>query len=139
MDVAGATLGNVWIGSQLLRSGIFAWGVVQHEYAHQVDFGLLTTQMRAVLQPVLGAAAWCYNGYAHSFHDVEGLPSMKYGCERFASMIAWAYWHSPDNSMDPIDIGMYAPLDPAKFRALLRVLLAPDYATLSTTPDYPGV
>src|SRR2546423_1294867 len=36
--VSEATRGNIWLESSLLRSGRFSWGVIQHEYAHQVDF-----------------------------------------------------------------------------------------------------
>jgi hypothetical protein len=32
---------NIWLDPDLLDAGEFAWGVVQHEYAHQVDFLLL--------------------------------------------------------------------------------------------------
>ena len=31
--------GQIWLDASLLDSGRFSWGVVQHEYAHQVDFG----------------------------------------------------------------------------------------------------
>src|SRR5215218_699307 len=30
--------GHVHLDSTLLDSGVFSWGVVQHEFAHQVDF-----------------------------------------------------------------------------------------------------
>src|SRR5690348_8450730 len=33
-----STPGNVYLDAGLLDSGRFAWGVVQHEFAHQVDF-----------------------------------------------------------------------------------------------------
>src|SRR5438128_11586764 len=33
-----AVPGEIWLDADLLDSGIFSWGVVQHEYAHQVDF-----------------------------------------------------------------------------------------------------
>src|SRR5262245_29576671 len=36
-----STPGNVYLDAGLLDSGRFAWGVVQHEFAHQVDFFLL--------------------------------------------------------------------------------------------------
>ncbi len=32
-----ATPGDIWLDANLLRSGRFAWGTIQHEYAHQVD------------------------------------------------------------------------------------------------------
>ena len=50
-----AMAGQVWLDAGLLDTGRFSWGVVQHEYAHQVDFGLLSDPMRAQLQPQLQA------------------------------------------------------------------------------------
>src|SRR4051812_46196434 len=41
-----ATRGEIWFESRLLDSGIFAWGPIQHEYAHQVDFFLLDDAKR---------------------------------------------------------------------------------------------
>ena len=38
-----ATPGNVWVDANLLDGTTFGWGVVQHEYAHQVDFLSSTT------------------------------------------------------------------------------------------------
>src|SRR5713101_7131616 len=52
-----ATRGDIWLDSRLLDSGRFSWGVVQHEYAHQIDFFLLTDENRAELQGLLGAKA----------------------------------------------------------------------------------
>ena len=63
------------------------------EYAHQVDFFVLDPSRRAVLQQRLGASAWCY--------EVSGLAHGANGCERFTSMVAWAYWPSKDNSYRP--------------------------------------
>ena len=48
-----AVAGEIWLDGALLDSGRFSWGVVQHEYAHQVDFGVLTDSMRLQLQPEL--------------------------------------------------------------------------------------
>jgi hypothetical protein len=85
-----AVPGAIWLDSALLSAGAFAWGVVQHEYAHQVDFFLLDDGSRSLLQRQLGATAWC--------PDVPvGRDSL--GCERFASAVAWAYWPSADNVM----------------------------------------
>src|SRR5437764_9969330 len=44
-----AVAGQIWLDGALLDGGRFSWGVVQHEYAHQVDFALLTDPMRAQL------------------------------------------------------------------------------------------
>ena len=38
---ARATPGHVWLSSELLASGKFAWAVIQDEFAHQIDFFLL--------------------------------------------------------------------------------------------------
>src|SRR5207248_10185150 len=53
-----AVAGQIWLDAGLLDTGRFSWGVVQHEYAHQVDFGLLTDDMRAQLHTVLKGTAW---------------------------------------------------------------------------------
>jgi hypothetical protein len=111
-----ATRGNIWIDTDLLASGRFAWGVVQHEYAHQVDYFLLDDDKRAQLLAALGGSSWCDEG--------AGLAHAAYGCERWASTLAWAYWPSPDNSMRPTAPGdESAAMAPAKFRALLAELL----------------
>ena len=120
---AEATPGNIWISPDLLDSGRYSWGFVQHEYGHQVDFFLLTDPMRAILKAVLGATAWCYGGTI-GFNNVDGLPHSQYGCERFASTLAWAYWPFADNSMEPLNKSAEsAGLAPAKFRALLGVMI----------------
>jgi hypothetical protein len=36
-----ASKGEIWLSSALLDQGRSSWGLVQHEYAHQVDFFLL--------------------------------------------------------------------------------------------------
>jgi hypothetical protein len=108
-----ATPGQVWLDADLLDGGSVAWGVVQHEFAHQVDDLVLDDAGRAALQAALGGRAWC-SGAAHG--DL--------GCERFADLVAWAYWQSPDNVMRPdgaADEG--GQLAPAAFRALLARLL----------------
>jgi hypothetical protein len=109
-----AMAGQIWLDAGLLDSGRFSWGVVQHEYAHQVDFGLLTDSMRAQLQPQLQAPAWWGSISQHA----------ALGCERFADELAWAYWQSPENVMKPMsstDEG--GQLAPAAFRAALASVL----------------
>jgi len=101
--VPEATPGQIWLDASLLDTGRFGWGVVQHEYGHQVDFALLDDSERARLQALLGGAAWC-GGASHD----------QLTCERFADLISWAYWQSPDNVMKPAG-GAVAPA----FRALL--------------------
>jgi hypothetical protein len=111
-----ASPGNIWLDADLLDSGRFSWGTVQHEYAHQVDFFLFNDATRAQLGASLGGNDWCW--------DVAGLAHSDYGCERFASTLAWAYWPSNDNSMRPTSPrDESAAMAPAAFRALLGQLI----------------
>jgi hypothetical protein len=111
-----ATAGDIWLDANLLNTGRFSWGVVEHEYAHQVDFFLLDETKRAFLKQALGGKDWCYG--------VPGLQHAQYGCERFASTLAWAYWPSSNNSMKPNSAkDESAAMAPAKFRALLATLI----------------
>jgi hypothetical protein len=111
-DGSHAAPGQIWLDASLLDSGRFSWGVVQHEYAHQVDFGALTDGMRAQLHALLGGSSWW--GSDHDSVD----------CERFADLLAWAYWQSPDNVMKPQS-------GAARFRAALEGLLRPARTTAS--------
>ena len=109
-----STPGNVWLDAGLLDAGRLSWGVVQHEYAHQVDFALLDDAQRAQLQAVVGGSAWC-----------SGAPHAQLGCERFADLVAWAYWPSPDNVMRPTSAADEGGgVDPAAFRAAVARILA---------------
>jgi hypothetical protein len=108
--------GTIWLDANLLDAGTFSWGVVQHEYAHQVDYALFDDAIRAHLLAVLGGGAWCY--------DTELLSHGDYGCERFASTLAWSYWPSPNNCLEPEQRGDESSvLPPRRFRALLDSLL----------------
>jgi hypothetical protein len=110
--------GRIWLDADLLDAETFAWGVVQHEYAHQVDFLLLDEERRGVLLRELGGATWCA--------DIPGLSHVEYGCERFASTLAWSYWPSPNNCMRPESSrAESAAMPPQRFRALLESMLAP--------------
>ncbi len=110
-----AVPGEIWIDSRLLNAGRFAWGVVQHEYAHQVDFFLINPTTRAQLAKLLGGKAWCW--------ETAGLKHNEYGCERFASTLAWAYWPSKDSAMKPDSKSSEsAAMAPARFRTLLGQL-----------------
>jgi hypothetical protein len=121
-----ATPGNVYLDSALLDSGEFSWGVVQHEFSHEVDFALLHDDDRAQLQSALHAKDWCY--------EVPGLQHADNGCERFASELAWAYWPSAQNSMKPADIGGESnAMPPAALRALLAQLLQTAAGTSTET------
>jgi hypothetical protein len=88
-----ATPGHVWLDEDLLRAGRFSWGVILHEYAHQVDFLLLDDSDRRVLAAELGGERWCLGA--------DDLPHGSYTCERLASTLAWSYWPSPANVMRP--------------------------------------
>jgi hypothetical protein len=111
-----STYGDVYVDASLLNSGRWAWGVVQHELGHQVDFFLFDDAKRATMLKLLGGRDWCYS--------IQGLKHADYGCERFASELAWAYWPSPDNSMRPNAAGDEAGFMPvAQFRATLASLL----------------
>jgi hypothetical protein len=111
-----ATPGHVWIDSNVLTAGRFAWAVVQDEYAHQLDFLRFDDAIRGRLLRELGGRDWCYGqlGLAHS----------DYGCERFSSMVVWAYWQSPDNAYRPRSgSDESAAMGPAAFRKLMAELL----------------
>jgi hypothetical protein len=111
-----STYGHIYLDASLLDSGRFAWGVVQHEMAHQVDFFLLDDAKRMQMQQLLGGKDWCY--------DVQGLRHSEHGCERFASGLAWAYWQSPSNSMRPTSpTDESAAVPAAQFRAALTQLI----------------
>jgi hypothetical protein len=120
--VSRAVPGRIVLDAAVLGTGgSFAWGLVQHEYAHQVDFLVLTPAQRAVLAAALGAEAWWDSRLPHGAR----------GAERFASLVAWAYWPSERNIMRPLDgADAAAAMRPAEFRALLASLLGvPDTLT----------
>jgi len=110
-----AVPGQILLDADLLDAGRFSWGVVQHEFAHEVDFLLLDDADRTRLQAVLGGLSWFPSG---------GLAHGLITCERFASTLAWAYWPSPDNVMRPTSGADEAgSVPPAAFRALLAAIL----------------
>jgi hypothetical protein len=108
--------GHIWLDRGLLAAGRFAWPTVMDEYAHQVDFTVLDPLRRSILQQRLGASAWCY--------EIAGLAHGSYGCERFSSMVAWAYWPSKDSSYRPESPADESAAMPAnEFRRLLSALV----------------
>lgn len=108
--------GQTWLDADLLDSGTFSWGVVQMEYAQQVQFLLLDDEQRASLVTALGAKDWCY--------ELPGTSVKDNACERFAATLAWAYWPSPKNCMRPAGAhDASAAMEPAAFRALLASML----------------
>jgi hypothetical protein len=116
-----ATRGEIWIDTDLLASGVFAWGPIQHEYAHQVDFFLLDDRQRTYLNGLLGGKAWAHDATKAALH---GPGHAALGAERFASTLAWAYWASDANSLKPAGPGSEsAAMAPGPFRALLERML----------------
>jgi hypothetical protein len=108
--------GQTWLDANLLDAGTFSWGVVQMEYAQQVQYLLLNDQQQASLITTLHAKDWCY--------ELPGTSVKDNACERFAATLAWAYWPSPQNSMKPSGADdESAAMAPAAFRALVTSLL----------------
>lgn len=113
---AEAAPGEVWLDARLLDTGRFSWGVVQHEFAHQVDFQLLSADARDRFALLLGGSAWCGESPLVAHGDR--------GCERFASTLAWAYWPNASNCMKPRSSSdQSAAMAPAAFRAALTAAL----------------
>jgi hypothetical protein len=111
-----ATPGSVSIDPELLDMGVFSWGIVQHEFAHQIDFLLLDDSDRAQLAQAIGGVQW--------FPRDGAFPHSAFTCERFASLVAWAYWPSPQNVLRPRSTIDEAGAIPApEFRALLSQML----------------
>ena len=109
--------GEITLDADLLDAGTFAWGAVQHEYAHQLDYLRFDDALRARFLGLLGATQWCYGA-------APDLPHASYGCERFASTLAWAYWQSPENCMRPTSPNdESAAMPPHRFRAALDAAL----------------
>lgn len=111
-----ATPGNIWLDSNLVDSGTFSWAIIQHEYAHQIDFLLFNDAIRGMLLRVLGGRAWCW--------ATPGLDHDQYGCERFASTLTWAFWPSDANSLQPLSQDdESAAMAPRAFKALIGRIL----------------
>ena len=116
-----ATRGEICIDTALLSSGTFSWGPIQHEYAHQVDFFLLTDDQRTELNALLHGKVWSHDQSTAALH---GPDHASLGTERFASTLAWSYWQSGANSLKPASRkDESAAMAPARFRALLQQLL----------------
>ena len=111
-----STPGQIWLDANLLGAGSFSWGVVQMEYAQQVQYTVLRSEARRELTARLGARQWCY--------DDATLPRGANACERFAATLAWSYWPSADNSMRPTGSADWsASMSPKAFRTLLFQLI----------------
>jgi hypothetical protein len=108
--------GEVFVDAAVLDMDSFGWAIVQHEFGHEVDFFLLDDAKRATLKQALGVQAWC--------SSTPPLPHSADGCERFASLVSWAYWPSPANALRPRSaVDEAGGIAPADFRALLDRLL----------------
>jgi hypothetical protein len=113
--------GHIYLDRDLLATGRFAWPTIMDEYAHQVDYFVLGPAERELLQHRLGAQAWCY--------EVDSLSHSAYGCERFSSMLAWAYWPSRDSAYRPRAASDETAAMPApEFRRLLSTLVGAPFA-----------
>jgi hypothetical protein len=116
VGVSHARPGHIYLDRALLATGRFAWPTIMDEYAHQVDFFVLGAEQRAQLQERLGARAWCY--------EVDALGHAAYGCERFSSMLAWAYWPSRHSAYRPrTGADETAAMPAGEFRQLLSTLV----------------
>jgi len=110
-----AAKGQIWLDPAMLASGRDAWGVVQHEFAHQVDFFLFDTRTRRELTGLLGAKGW-WPGDRRFSHD-------EYGAERFASTLAWAYWPSRYNSLFSHAHAEATAMPVLRFRRMMGALI----------------
>jgi hypothetical protein len=107
--------GQIWLDPQMLAHRREAWGVIQHEFAHQVDYFLLDDRTRRKLTRLLGAKAWSPGGRIY--------PHGEYGAERFASTLAWAYWPSARNSIYRRAHAEATAMPVLKFRRLMGALI----------------
>ena len=110
--------GAIFLDPDLLDSGEFAWGVVQHEYAHQVDFALFDDATHAALTTQLGASAWCYGNTPTLLHS-------EYGCERSPRRLGLLAV-ARDACNRQVAGGESGAMAPAAFRALMTRLLGVD-------------
>jgi hypothetical protein len=118
-----AVPGEIWLDSHLLDAGRFSWAIVQHEFAHQVDFFLLNDSERVDLTARLGGVSW-WNTTRYALAPDGSRAHGELTAERFASTLTWAYWPCRANVLRPESPGdESAALAPAQFRALLASLL----------------
>ena len=118
-----AVPGEIWLDSHLLDAGRFSWAIVQHEFAHQVDFFLLDDAERVDLTAHLGGISW-WNTTRYALAPDGSLAHGELTAERFASTLTWAYWPCRANVLRPESPGdESAALPPGQFRALLASLL----------------
>jgi hypothetical protein len=89
----------------------YAWGIVQHEYAHQVAFFVLDAHDRRRVRQWLGGSDWCYDDPSVDHDD--------HACERFASSLAWAYWARHRRKI----MAVHTAVTAAEFREMLPTVL----------------
>ena len=105
---------HITLRADQLDQGIRSWGLVQHEYAHQVDFALFNSSIRKRLTYLLMAETWWWKpGMAHS----------QAGAERFASTLAFTYWPSPDNMLGTYSFEESRAMAMGPFKKLMRELM----------------
>ena len=117
---AGARAGLIVLDEKVITDtslgARYSWGLIQHEYAHQIDYFLLQDHDRVAVRRALGGKAWCY--------ERDGLSHDANACERFADVVSWAFWPSLDNVLRE-DAKVFAPNFTAKeARAFVNRLLA---------------
>ena len=119
-----AVPGEIWLDSHLLDAGRFSWAIIQHEFAHQVDFFLLNDSERVGLAAHLGGSSW-WSTTRYALAPDGSLAHGDLTAERFASTLTWAYWPCRANVLRPESpTDESAALPPGQFRALLAFLLA---------------
>jgi hypothetical protein len=127
-----AMRGEIWLDADVLDTGRFGWGVVQHEYAHQVDFFLLDDAKRQALGTALGGSAW-WAAAGTGLSPDGSLAHAQLSAERFASTLAWVYWPSSGNSMKPQSrTDESAAMAPTAFRAELAGLIGASFTPVRT-------
>ena len=94
----------------------YSWGLIQHEYAHQVDYFLFGDDDRSTLRRRLGGKDWCY--------EASGLMHDQHGCERFAHVFSWAFWPNQENVLRAEGKEFASGMTARDARALVNRLLA---------------
>lgn len=128
-----STPGDVWLSTYWLEFGQLGWGIVQHEFAHEIDYYVLTDAQRADLlkhlDPSGSTTSWCDHAALY-----EARP-----CEWFASELAYAFWPSDANIQAPNYTGnLSGHMTPTAFRAELDSLGLAQPQRVCTTRTIPG-
>jgi hypothetical protein len=105
-----AVLSDTSLGSR------YSSGIIQHEYAHQIDYFLFQKSDRAAVRRTLGGQDWCY--------EVARLGHDEHGCERFADVFSWAFWPAKGNMLRAEAKAIAPKMTPKKLRAFVNRLLA---------------